>query len=99
MAGQWRHNYRRNWYANSVYVCDPESSIILGKYFSTSLCILVDFFTVMEFDCLALELQQLFSVSQWKTAILCGQLPNVMFLYIILHMAVKLSRHGCQCFA
>ena len=29
----------------------------------------VDFFTVVEFDCLALELQQLFSVSQWKTAI------------------------------
>ena len=25
--------------------------------------------------------------------------PNVMFLYIILHMAVKLSRHQCQCFA
>ena len=52
-----------------------------------------------EFDCLVLELQQLFSVSQWKAAILCGQLPNVMFLYIILHMAVKLSRHQCQCFA
>ena len=26
-------------------------------------------FHVVEFDCLALELQQLFSVSQWKTAI------------------------------
>ena len=27
------------------------------------------------------------------------QLPNVMFLYIILHMAIKLSRHQCQHFA
>ena len=34
-----------------------------------------------------------------KQLCLCGQLPNVMFLYIILHMAVKLSRHQCQCFA
>ena len=34
-----------------------------------------------------------------KQQFLCEQLPNVMFLYIILHMAVKLSRHGCQCFA
>ena len=49
-----------------------------------------------EFDCLVLELQQLFSEKQ---QCLCWQLPNVMFLYIILHMAIKLSRHQCQCFA
>ena len=41
-------------------------ALFLENIFSTSLCIRVDFFTV---DCLALELQQLFSVSQWKTAI------------------------------
>ena len=60
-----------------------------------------------EFDCLVLKLQQLFSVSQWKTAIfvngkqqfLCWELPKVTFLYIVLHMAIKLSRHQCQCFA
>ena len=34
-----------------------------------------------------------------KQQCLCWQLSNVMFLYIILHMAVKLSRHQCQCFA
>ena len=34
------------------------------------------------FDCLV---QQLISVSQWKTAIVCGQLPNGIFL----HMTVK----------
>ena len=34
-----------------------------------------------------------------KQQCLCWQLPNVMFLYIILHMAVKLSRRQCQCFA
>ena len=44
---------------------------------------------------LSWRVQQLFSVSQQKTAILCGQLPNGIFL----HMAVKLSRHQCQFFA
>ena len=34
-----------------------------------------------------------------KQQCLCWQLPNVMFLYIILHLAVKLSRRQCQCFA
>ena len=34
-----------------------------------------------------------------KQQCLCEQLPNVMFLYIILHMAVKFSRHQYQCFA
>ena len=34
-----------------------------------------------------------------KQQFLCWQLPNVMFLYIILHMAIKLSRHQCQRFA
>ena len=34
-----------------------------------------------------------------KQQYLCWQLPNVMFLYITSHMAVKLSRHQCQHFA
>ena len=52
-----------------------------------------------EFDCLVLELQQLLVLVNEKQQCLCWQLPNVMFLYIILHMAIKLSRHQCQCFA
>ena len=48
----------------------PELDIILGKCFSIILCICVDILNHRgEFDCLVLELQQLFSVSQWKTAI------------------------------
>ena len=34
-----------------------------------------------------------------KQQCLCWQLPNVRFLYIILHMAIKFSRHQYQCFA
>ena len=33
-----------------------------------------------------------------KQQCLCWQLPNVMLLYIILHMAIKFSRPQCQCF-
>ena len=33
MVGQWGNNYQRNWYVNSLYLCDPEPDIILGCFF------------------------------------------------------------------
>ena len=93
VTGQWGHNnYQRNWY------CVTTNRTLF--FFKFILCICVDLLHHHgEFDSLVLELEQLFSATQWKTAILCWQLPNVMFLYIILHMAIKLSRHQCQRFA
>ena len=43
----------------------------------------------MEFDCLALELQQLFSVSQWKTAIF-------VWAAAYCYVSVYYFTHGCK---
>ena len=76
----------------------PNQILFLDNVFLIILCICVDILHHHgEFDSLVLELQQLCNVVllNGKQQFLCWQLPNVM----ILHMAIKLSRHQCECFA